>query len=305
MPGASYSGPVDPLTPEQVVRRDALQTHVRTLASDIGERHDGMYVELEAAARYIDSVLTTMGYAVRTDDFEYSDRRFRNLAVERTGSGDTDEIVVVGAHYDSVEGAPGADDNASGTAGVLELARVFATERPFRTVRFVLFTNEEPPFFDTEWMGSRVYAARAKDRRENIVAMLSLETIGYYSSDAGSQRYPPPFSFFYPNRGNFIAFVGNLASGRLVRQSLAAFRAESRFPSEGVASPSWIPGITWSDHASFWLHGYKAVMISDTAPFRNPYYHTRQDTVEKLDFDKMTQVVDGIAAVVRRLASGD
>ena len=174
MPGASYSGPLDPLTPEQVVRRDALRTHVRTLASDIGERHDGMYDELEAAARYIDSVLSTMGYAVRTDDFEYSNRRFRNLEVERTGSGDTDDIVVVGAHYDSVEGAPGADDNASGTAGVLELARVFATERPSRTVRFVLFTNEEPPFFDTEWMGSRVYAARAKNRRENIVAMLSL-----------------------------------------------------------------------------------------------------------------------------------
>ena len=302
MPGATYTGPIVPLTAPQQERRDALEAHVRRLAAEIGERNEGRPAELLAAVGYLDSTLAGMGYEVLTQEYEYGGSRFQNLEVEIPGAVEPDAIVVVGAHYDSVEGTPGADDNASGTAGVLQLARLFASERPARTLRFVLFVNEEPPFWDTKWMGSRIYAARSAERDENIVAMLSLETIGYFSSEPGSQQYPPPFSFFYPDRGDFIGFVGNLASGRLIRQTLAVFREHASFPSQGVAAPTWIPGITWSDHASFWIHGFKAIMITDTAPFRNPFYHTTGDTVDKLDFERMTLVVDGIAAVVQELA---
>ena len=307
MPGTSFVGPLQSFTAEQQECRDALEVHVHRLSAEIGERNDGKLEALRDAEWYIDSVLVELGYEVRTHEFEVGAILFRNLEVEIPGASRPDEIVVVGAHYDTVEGTAGADDNASGSAGVLELARMFApalaTESPARTLRFVLFVNEEPPFFNTEWMGSRVYAARSAERDENIVAMISLETIGYYSTEPGSQRYPPPFSFFYPGRGDFVGFVGNLGSGGLVRQALGVFREHGGFPSQGVSSPSWIPGITWSDHASFWHHGFKAIMITDTAPFRNPFYHTSGDTIDKLDFDRMTRVVDGIAAVVRALAS--
>ena len=212
------------------------------------------------------------------------------------------EIVVVGGHYDTVSDSPGANDNASGTAAVLELARLLRNERFNRTIRFVAFVNEEPPHFDTHSMGSRHYAARSAERDEDIVAMISMETIGYFRTEPGTQHYPPPFSLFYPNRGDFIGFVGNLASRSLVRRSIRVFRETTELPSEGVAALGQIPGITWSDHSSFWLHGYKALMITDTAPFRFPHYHMPTDTPEKLDYDRMARVVAGVAEVLRDLA---
>jgi Zn-dependent M28 family amino/carboxypeptidase len=179
------------------------------------------------------------------------------------GSAQADEIIVVGAHYDTAEGAPGADDNGSGVAGVLELARSFAGKRATRTIRFVLFGTEEPPSFPTSAMGSRHYADAARARGDRIVAMLAIESIGYYDSDPGSQRYPFPLNLVYPDVGDFIGFVSSLRSGR---------------------------------------QGYLAIMITDTAPFRNPFYHTAQDTPDKLDYGRMARVVDGLEAVVADLA---
>ena len=173
---------------------------------------------------------------------------------------------------------------------------------PARTIRAVFFATEEPPFFATEWMGSAVYAREAAARDERIVAMLSLETIGYYDASPGSQKYPPPFAFFYPDRGDFVGFVSAISSGALVRRALASFRHAASFPSEGAAAPAWISGVGWSDHMPFWAHGYQAIMITDTAPFRNPYYHTPYDTADKLDFDRMARVVRGVIAVVEDLA---
>jgi len=169
-------------------------------------------------------------------------------------------------------------------------------------VRCVLFANEEPPFFESGGMGSRVYAAQAARRGDRIVAMFALETIGYYADRSGTQQYPFPLGPFYPDRGDFIGFVGNLQSAPLVRRSARVFRETTAFPSEGVAAPAWIPGISLSDHASFWLHGWRAIMISDTAPFRYPYYHSELDTPDKLDYARLARVVAGVARVVRDVA---
>ena len=175
--------------------------------------------------------------------YQADGRTYTNLEAELKGQTKADEIVLVGGHYDTAYSTPGANDNATGTAATLALARLFADKTPARTIRFVEFANEEPPFFWTEEMGSFVYAQRAQQRQEKIVAMLSLETMGYFSDQPGSQAYPPPLNLLYPDRGNFIAFIGNLDSGKLVRRAIAAFRRHSQFPSEGAAVPGWIPGI--------------------------------------------------------------
>ena len=200
-------------------------------------------------------------------------------------------------------GSPGADDNASGVAALLELARLLAGTALPRTVRFVAFANEEAPFFYGDEMGSNLYAARAHAQGERIEAMLSLETVGYFTDQPGSQRYPFPFSLFYPDTGNFIGFVGNLSSRRLVRRVIGAFRVSTAFPSEGVAAPSGMEGVHWSDHWSFWEAGYPAIMVTDTAPFRYPHYHTATDTPEQLDYTGLARVTGGLAEVVGVLAS--
>jgi len=185
------------------------------------------------------------------------------------------------------------------------MARRFAGVFSDRTLRFVAFVNEEKPFAHTERMGSWVYARRCRQRSEKVTAMLSLETIGYYSDKPGSQKYPPPVGLFYPSRGNFVAFVGNTRYGRLVRQAAAAFRRSEPFPSEGGALPERIPNIGFSDHWSFWQEGYPALMVTDTANFRYPYYHSPQDTADKLDFERMSRVVRGLKSVLAALASAD
>jgi Zn-dependent M28 family amino/carboxypeptidase len=224
-----------------------------------------------------------------------------NLEVELRGVTAPEEIVVVGAHYDSVFRCPGANDNGSGTAGLLALARALAASKPVRTLRLVAFVNEEPPQFRTADMGSRVYANRCRSRKENIVAMLSLETIGYYTDAPNTQNYPPPLSAVYPSQGDFIAFVGNVGSRSLVRRCVLVFREQAAFPSQGAALPSGLQGVGWSDHESFWEAGYDGVMVTDTAPFRYPHYHAGEDTPDKLDYDRCARAVAGVAEVVRDL----
>ncbi|HYW79671.1 MAG TPA: M28 family peptidase, partial [Thermoguttaceae bacterium] len=216
-----------------------------------------------------------------------------------------DEIVVVGSHYDTVVGTPGANDNTSGVAALLALARRFTQKKTDRTLRFVALVNEEPPYFQSETMGSRVYARRCAERRENIVAMLSLETIGYYDDAEGSQNYPPPFGELYPSEGNFIGFIGNAASGDLVRQAVATFRQNEPFPCEGAALPESVPGVGFSDQWSFWQEGYPALMVTDTAMFRYPHYHTAEDTIDKVDFDRTARVVRGLGHVIAALVGAE
>lgn len=303
MPGTSYRGVPPPLDRRELAIRDALERHVTVLAGEIGERNLWHAEGLEAARRYIAGALEGLGYEVRHQDYEVWGRRVSNLDAELPGRTKPEEIILLGAHYDSVLGCPGAGDNASGVAALLELARILRQSGVGRTVRFAAFVNEEPPFFFTSRMGSVVYAREQRAAGAKVAAMFSLETIGYYSDAPGSQRYPFPLGGRYPDRGCFIAFVGNLASRRLLRRSIGAFRRHARLPSEGIAAPGYLPGVFWSDQWAFWRQGYRAVMITDTAPFRYPFYHTSEDTPDKLDYDRMAHLVVGLAEVVRHLAS--
>jgi Zn-dependent M28 family amino/carboxypeptidase len=298
MPGRSHSGEAPAFSVEERELSDHLRKHVATLA--VSERNLWRPGSLEAAAGYISQMLSSFGYSVREQVLVSRGERVKNLEVELPGNA---EIVVIGAHYDTVYDCPGANDNASGVAALLELSRMLKRWRPKQTLRFVAFVNEEMPFFATGEMGSQQYASLAKKHGEQISAMVSLETIGYYSEEAGSQHYPAPLHLFYPKQGNFIGFVGNVTSRALVRRAIASFRAAVPFPSEGAAIPSGIPGVSWSDHASFWAHGYSAIMVTDTAPYRYPYYHTPQDTADKLDYERMARVVFGLKAVVQDLAN--
>ncbi len=304
MPGSPHAGPLPPLSAEEAELRQRLQGHVAVLAGEIGERHLGRYEALTAAAGYIEQSLRAMGYEVASQEYQVQGRRVRNLEAELAGVDPAGEIVLIGAHYDTVAGSPGANDNASGVAALLEIARLLARERPARSLRFVAFVNEEPPFFYTRDMGSRVYARRAAQRGERIVAMLSLETLGYYSDARGSQRYPFPFALFYPDRGDFVAFVGNLASRDLVQRCVRSFRAHTAFPAEGLAAPGWMGGVHWSDHWSFWQEGYPALMVTDTAPYRYPHYHAATDTPDRLDYERLARVTAGLARLGLDLAGG-
>ncbi|MCH7516576.1 MAG: M28 family peptidase [Bacteroidetes bacterium] len=298
MPNKTYAGPLPPLTNEERAIRDAIRHDVERLASEIGERNIQQYTNLCAAADFIELSFEQAGYEVKRQSYEVMGRTCYNIEVEISGNEQTNEIVIVGAHYDTVFDCPGANDNASGVAALLALAKVFSGKKISRSLRFVAFVNEEPPFFQSGMMGSMVYARRCKERHETIVAMLSLETIGYYSEQANSQHYPFPVGFFYPSIGNFVAVVGNLSSGGLVRKVIASFRRQVQFPSEGGAWPGIITGVGWSDHWAFWKMGYSAIMITDTALFRYPYYHSALDTPDRICYDHLTHVVEGLKLVL-------
>jgi Zn-dependent M28 family amino/carboxypeptidase len=282
-----------------------LRACVETLAGDIGERHVFRPRALREAAGFIADEWRTQGYEVASQVYEARGLPCANLEIERHGTHRPEAILLIGAHYDSVLGSPGADDNASGVAALLALSARFTAVAPRLTVRFVAFVNEEPPFFLTGDMGSAVYAARARERGDDIRLMLSLEAIGYYTDAPGSQQYPPLIGLCYPDRGNFIAFVSNLASRRLLRRTVALFRAHSDFPVEHLAAPSLIPGVSWSDHRSFWRQGYRALMVTDTALYRYPHYHAPDDTPDKLDYDALARIVDGLAGTLVALTEDD
>ena len=302
MPGRSHRGPLPPLTGDGQKLRERLRHNVCILAGQIGERHLDAYSNLTAAASWIEAELRDAGYPVERQEFTVRGRSCVNLIATRRGTRQPDEIIVIGAHYDTVPGTPGANDNGSGVAAVLALARAFREREPGQTVRFVAFANEEPPYFQTDSMGSFVYARHCRERQEHITAMLSLETIGCYSDATGSQHYPGALKHLYPATGNFVGFVGNLRSRGLVRGLVGRFRALAAFPSEGAALPAWIPGVDWSDHWSFWKHGYPAVMVTDTAPYRYAHYHSPLDTPDQIDFDRLARVVEGLESVIAERA---
>jgi Zn-dependent M28 family amino/carboxypeptidase len=301
MPGKSFSGALPPLTAEETHIKTNLTRHISYLADDIGERNVIAYEPLQKTAQYIEDNFKKVGFQVKSQEYIVQMRKVRNLIAEIPGGARANQIVVIGAHYDTVDDCPGADDNSSGVAALLELARLLKDSHPARTVRFVAFVNEEPPWFQTDDMGSLVYAEQAHKLKENIVATISIETIGMYSDAEGSQQYPSGFKSLYPSKGNFIAFIGNLGSRGLVRDAVHSFRASTKFPSEGSAVPAAIPGVGWSDHWSFWQEGYPAIMVTDTAIFRNPNYHQPTDKPDTLDYDRMARVVLGLMRVVTDL----
>lgn len=300
--GCSYSGEFQPLSKSEEIVKSGLYTHIDLIAGKIGERNIWSPENLRTCADYITKTLDTLGYKMEKQVFQANEVDVFNIEAEKKGVTLPDEIIIIGAHYDTIMGIPGANDNTSGVAGMLEIARILSKRKFSRTLRFVAFMNEEPPFFKTDQMGSYVYADNCRNEHENIVAMFSLETIGYYSEEKGSQKYPAPLNFFYPNKGNFIGFVSNIASRKLLVQSLSYFREHTRFPSQGLVAPYWLTGVDWSDHQSFWKKGYPAVMITDTALFRYHHYHTEDDTPDKIDYTRTARVVYGLSKLMANLA---
>ncbi len=294
--GGAQAGAAEPLAAR-------LHAHVARLAGEIGERNVWRPGALHAAADYIRGEWRRQGHIVTEQRYSAYEVASDNLEIALAGAAAASEIILVGAHYDSVGGSPGANDNASGVAALLELGRMLKDAGLRRTVRLVAFVNEEPPFFYWGEMGSAVYAKAARRRGDDIRMMMSLEMLGAYGELPGSQRYPPFLRWFYPDRANFIAFVSNLGSRRVLRRAVAAFRAASAFPAESLAAPSLVPGVSWSDQLSFWREGYAAIMVTDTAFYRYPHYHSAQDTPEKIDYARMAQVVEGLARAIVLLAN--
>src|SRR5256886_14237686 len=298
MPGKNVSA-AGPLSPDEVVLREELRANVQKLAGEIGERNMWHYAQLNAAADFIEDSFSRTGLRTRRDSYQMRGQSCHNIETEISGS--RPEIIVIGAHYDSVFGSPGANDNGTGVAATIALARRAST-KPKHTLRFVAFVNEEPPYFLSAEMGSLVYARRCKERGDKISAMISLETIGYFSDAPNSQAYPSrALGAFYPKVGNFIGFVSNVHSRTLLRRAIALFREHAKIPSEGAALPWFIPGVSWSDQWSFWKNGYPGIMVTDTAPFRYPYYHSADDTPDKLDYDRFAVVVSGMEKVIEGL----
>jgi Zn-dependent M28 family amino/carboxypeptidase len=291
-PGAAAAASI---TAEQLAR------HVTWLAGEIGERNVFRPQAMQAAEDYIRQCWQRQGYRVAAQDYVAMGVRSANLEITRPGKLYPDKIVLLGAHYDSVKGSPGANDNGSGVAALLELSRLFSAIEPGCSVRFVAFTNEEPPFFPTGRTGSMLYARQARRRGDAIRLMISLETIGSYSSSPGSQAYPPLFRYFFPDRADYIAFVSNFRSRKPMRRLAAAFRQSSDFPLQHVATSALVPGVAWSDHLSFWRKRYRAMMITDTAFYRYPYYHTAQDTPDKLNYAGFARMLNGLYPALRLL----
>ncbi len=305
MPGSSRAAALPPLSADERAVSAELSRHVQELAVGIGVRRATEGDSLLRAERYLSRELSLVTSAtLRRERIPSSPAEATNLVLELPGK-TSSPIVLVGAHYDSAPGGtPAANDNGSGAAAVLVLAQRLARSEHLLPIRFVLFANEEMPYFQTEAMGSLVHARGCVARGDQLRAVFSLETMGHFSDAPGSQKYPPPLNRLYPDTGNFIGFVGNLSSRQLVRESLGRFRAHATVPSEGAALPASLPGIGWSDHWAFWQVGYSAVMVTDTAPFRDPNYHELSDTPDQMDFERLARVVIGLEAMLKELASG-
>ena len=301
MPGEGRLAALPPLTAEQRAMSQRLRAHVDKLAGGIGARHGAAPAAYAAAGDYIAAAFRRAGLRPYFEPFGERGR-YRNVVADIAGAGGG-QIIVVGAHYDTVPETPGADDNASGVAVMLELARLLESEPLTHGLRLVAFANEEPPHFLTQDMGSLYHARRSVGRGDRIRLMISLEMLGYYSSEPGSQDYPAPFSYFYPDRADFVAFVGNFRSRAALKEAIGLFRGARQFPSEGLAAPLLLaPDVGRSDQSAFWLQGVSAFMVTDTADHRNHAYHNAADVPASLDYEAMARVTTGLAAMLTGLA---
>lgn len=282
--------------------------HVDMLAGVIGPRHPGKRGTMAATAAYIESEFRSIGLAVTRETYDVRGQPTDNLVVNIPGERSSNDTVILGAHYDSTPETPGADDNGSAVAVLIETARMLKDIRPKRTVRFVAFACEESPYFHTGEMGSMVHAQGCKRRQENVVAMLCLEMVGYFVDDKNSQLVPPMIPrwlrWLFPSKGNFLAAVANPRSWKLCWKFRRGFKRGTRFPLFSIVLPERIPEIHLSDHRGFWLEGFPALMLTDTSFLRNPHYHQSTDTPETLDYNRMAEVTKGVASAVRRLAGG-
>ena len=301
--GWNFLAPSYPAGHATATSPEDLRRTVTHLAVEIGARDvfRNNRPRLRRTEDYISGRLRAAGYKVEVQEYPSAGTFARNIIASKPGSARPGESVLVGAHYDTYDN-PGADDNASGVACLLELAE-YASKKSFgRTVTFAAFANEEPPFFKTAGMGSAVYARAALERRDDIKAVLILEMTGYFTEERLSQRYPPLIGPFMPGRGNFIAQVSNFASRGLAGEADKAFRAATPLPLRTVSLPEFVPGVDYSDHRDFWKAGYKAVMFTDTSFYRNRHYHKDSDLPDTLNYAYMAAFADGMKGVLGALA---
>lgn len=280
---------------------DRIRADVAFLSDTLGPRNPDHPEALDRAERWIRGRWERQGYAVGAQRLLVDGVETSNLEVEIPGRTRPSQIVLVSAQYDTWPDSPGANNNASGMAVLLHLSEMLVAQPADRTVRLVAFTVQEPPYHE---LGSQRYASRARRRGEDIRVMLSMDAIGIYREEPGTQRLPFPFDLLYPDRGNFLAFIGDLGTRPRVVEATRGFRRGSSFPIEAGAVPRWVEGASWSDHESFWDAGYPAIQITDTGAFRSPSSHTtREDTMEKIDFRALARITVGMYGAVRELAS--
>lgn len=302
VPGGSFTGPPPPLTGQEQALAARLKSHITAIAS---EPHNVEHpAALERSATAVEAAFAAAGFKVQRQTYKAAGVSVRNIWVTiEPQTADQTDAIVVGGHYDSAHDAPGANDNGSGTAATIELARLLKDHKPERTrLYFVAFVNEESPFWGTPEHGALKFAEMLLERGENVRGMLSLETLGWFSDTPGSQRYPAPFNWIYPDVGNFVAFVGMPGSRAWLHDVIAPFRQHAAVPSIGGIAPSSIPGIAWSDHTPFANKGIPALMLTDTAPFRYPHYHRVTDTPDKVNVDMLARITTGLEKTLRKLA---
>jgi hypothetical protein len=289
--------------PELAEIRKGLEKDVASMVA-LGPRNsasDAAYAKLRECESWVRGRWREQGYEVRGQSYLLDGREYSNLEIEFRGAASPAEIVIVSAQYDTLPDSPGANNNASGMAVLFALSARLRGYAPDRTLRLAAFVNEEDPFFGTEKMGSYQYAKRSRALGEQIDAMLSLDSLGIYKEEPGTQRLPFPASLFYPDRGNFLAFIGNLGSRPSMVEATRGFRSGSAFPIRGGVVPGWVEGAGWSDHWSFWQFKYPGIQVTDTGAFRAASHVTRDDTMDKLNFDAMARIVLGMHGVVLEL----
>ncbi|MDF3021828.1 MAG: peptidase [Steroidobacteraceae bacterium] len=283
-------------SPDAAIDTAALERHVRMLSSTLHPRSFEHAQNLDAAADYVLGEFRATGASTDVQAYEVDGRTYRNV-IARFGPA-TGPLLVIGAHYDSCSDTPGADDNASGVAGLIELARALAATPPTQPVELVAYTLEEPPFFRTESMGSFQHARGLSRQGREVRLMLSLEMIGFFRDTPRSQQYPlSALKVLYPDEGNFIALVGGYRDFGAMRRVKGLFKGASDLPATSINAPALVQGVDFSDHASYWRFGMPAIMVTDTAFLRNPNYHGAGDTADTLDYARMAKVVRGVHAV--------
>lgn len=285
---------------EVAVDPDRLRAHVEFLSETLYPRSWRQVRHLEQAADYIEAQFRAAGAAVERQPIAVGGATYYNVIARfNTGAGPR---IVVGAHYDAWEDTPGADDNASGVAALIELAHLIGAGGVTSFVELVAYVLEEPPFFRSDQMGSVAHAAKIAADPIRTRGAIVFEMVGYFRDEPGSQQYPIPLlRLYYPGRGNFIAVASRSDQGAWIRRVKAGMNGATDLPVYSIRAPSWLPGIDLSDHRSYWPHGIPAVMITDTAFYRNPAYHARADTADRLDYARMAQVVSAVCAALRTL----
>lgn len=296
------------MKPDKEQIESNLRLHVDRLAGLIGPRYLQKPKTIEATIGYIEGQWRSIGFESSRECFDALGDQATNIIVERRGIKRADEILLLGAHYDTVFSTPGADDNASAVAVLLEVSRLLSEHQSKRTIRYVAFACEEPPYFNVDAMGSQHHARQSRLRGDKILGMLCLEMVGYFTTAKDSQTVPPLIPKwmrrFFPRRGDFLAAVGNMSSWKLCWQFRRGFKRGARsMPLFSICLPEKINEIRLSDNSSFWDQGYQALMLTDTSFLRNPNYHRATDTPDTLDYGRMTEVTLGVASALRFLAS--